>query len=303
MLTLFNVVLPVFLIAGTAAISQRWLQLDPRPISRVTFYIFASAQVFHALSRAALEQSQMGEMLVALLVGIGILWMLGAWITRKLGLGERTRSAFLLAVLLTNVGNYGLPVILVAFGEPGLVPGIIYLVLFNVILIPIGIYIAAQGKASAREALRRVAGVPAIYAAALGLLFNLSNWTLPESVDIAVEMLAQAANPVFLVVLGIQLLQAFETPWDRRLAPALGSVVVLRLFVAPPLFWGVGQILGLRGLPFEVFVLEGALPTAVLAGVLASEFDAAPEFATLCIFATTSVSLVTVPLVLYWLGA
>ena len=91
-------------------------------------------------------------------------------------------------------------------------------------------------------------------------------------------------------------------PWDRGLIPALGGIAVLRLLASLLLAWGVGRLLGLQGVGFKVFVMDCAFPTAVLVGVLATEFDADPEFATLCIFVTTLSSLVTVPLVLHWVG-
>ena len=145
MLVLVHVVLPVFLIAGVAALGQRWLKLGPQSLSRATFYIFMPALVFNALVDADLGQSQGGRMALAVVLMGLLLWGAGAGVTRALGLRPQTRSAFTLATVMANLGNYGLPVIQVAFGEAGLVPAAIYLVLYTVLLMPMAIYIAAQG--------------------------------------------------------------------------------------------------------------------------------------------------------------
>ncbi len=295
---LFEVVLPVFLIAGVAALSQRWLKLDPRALSRATFYVFIPALIFDALADADLGRSQVGPMTVALLIVTLLLLGLGWAVARALRLTAQRRGAFLSAVVMANVGNYGLPVVQMAFGTAGLVPAAIYLMLFNMLLIPLGIYLAAQGKTSVTGALRHVITVPALYAAALGVAFSLGRWSLPVPVMVAVRMLAQATNPVFLLILGVQLQGAVTSSWDKRMLPALASLVALRLLVSPGLAWGVGGWVGLHGLTFDVFVLDNAFPTAVLVGIFATEYDADPEFATLCIFVTTIVSLLTVPLVL-----
>jgi hypothetical protein len=56
--------------------------------------------------------------------------------------------------------------------------------------------------------------------------------------------------------------------------------------------------MGLQGLARDVTIIECAMPTAVMATILATEFDSDPPFAALCILVTTLLSIPTLTLLL-----
>lgn len=53
--------------------------------------------------------------------------------------------------------------------------------------------------------------------------------------------------------------------------------VVFRLILGPMLMAGVGFVVGLKGLPWQVMVLQAAMPSPVNATILAREFNAQPS--------------------------
>jgi hypothetical protein len=203
--------------------------------------------------------------------------------------------------LLINAGNFGLPIILFAFGEEGLARGSAYFTISAAISASLGVYLAARGCAPGNLALRRVAGVPLVYAAALGLILNMIDLTIPLPLAKAVHLLGQASVPIMLVTLGIQLAQTFQGKWRRIHVPALAIVVAGRLFVAPALALLTAWILGLPELTRNIVVAESAMPTAVMATILATEFECDAGFVTLSVFATTLASIVTLTLLLNWM--
>ncbi|HYN88506.1 MAG TPA: AEC family transporter, partial [Ardenticatenaceae bacterium] len=80
--------------------------------------------------------------------------------------------------------------------------------------------------------------------------------------------------------------------------PALLRPLILstatRLLLGPALGLAATLLLGLRGLSRDVVILESAMPTAVTAIILATEYRADPGFVTTAVFTTTVASLVTV---------
>jgi predicted permease len=68
--------------------------------------------------------------------------------------------------------------------------------------------------------------------------------------------------------------------------------------VAPALAWVLAGVVGLSGLSRDVTVLESAMPTAVMATILATEFDSDPSFAALAVLLTTLLSLPTLTILL-----
>ena len=300
MTILLNVVLPVFLVAGVAAVAQPRLRLDVRTVSRASFYLFSPALVFDALVRSRLTGREFGQIAVVLIVTTLVLWGAGVLLARGLNLDGPTRSAFLIAVLLMNAGNYGLPVSLFAFGEEGLARATVYFTVSALITSSLGVYLAASGRAGSAVALRRVFSVPITYAAFLGLGLTLLGRTPPEPIAKMVHLLGQAAIPVMLTVLGIQLVNTFQDGIRLTHTRALGAVLGLRLLVAPLVAFGLGTVLGLSLLTRNVVTVQSAMPTAVVTTILATEFEANAPFVALSVFVTTVVSLLTTALWLNW---
>jgi predicted permease len=295
---LINVVLPVFLVAAVAALAQARIQFQVQTLSRAAFYLFAPALIFDSLVNSQVGGVGFGQIAAVVLLSTAVLWVLGAIVARLLRLEGPTRAAFLTAILIMNAGNYGLSVNLFAFGETGLAWASLYFTVSAVLSASLGVYLSAHGRAPVRLALRRVAGVPLVYAAALGLVLNLAGWTVPEPAGKAIHLLGQASVPTMLVVLGMKLVETFRTERRSLHLPALGFVAAARLLLAPALAWIFAAALGLQGLVLNVAVLESAMPTAVITSILATEFDSDPGFAALCVLVTTLASLPTVTLVL-----
>lgn len=300
MTVLINILLPVFLVAGISALAHDRLKLDVESFSRAAFYLFSPAMVLDALVNSDVSGAEFGGIAAGLVLTVLVMWGLGEGAARLLRLEAGTRSAFLVAIILMNSGNYGLPVNLFAFGEPGLARASLYVTVNSMIRSSLGVYLAARsGAISDWTALRRMFGVPVLYAAALGLLVNLLGVTLPEFVLKSAHLLSQGLVPASLLVLGVQMVRTFRERHSMSHAGALGAVLLGRLLVAPLVAYAVGRLLGLSGLTHDVLVLETATPSAVMSLVLATEFDTDVPFAALCILATTLVSLLTVTLWLH----
>jgi hypothetical protein len=298
MTILLNVVLPVFLVVGVTALAQLRLRLDVSTLSRAVFYLFVPALVFDTLAGSDVSSAELGKILAVVLLLTLVLWGLGLAVGRLLRLEGPTQAAFLVAILLMNAGNYGLSVNLFAFGEAGLARASIYFTASGLLSASLGVFLSARGKATVRQALRQVAGVPLIYAAALGLLANLAQVALPEPLSKAIHLLGQASVPVMLSVLGLRLAETFRNGQRVVHVPALAAVAILRLIVAPALAALLAGLVGLEGLARDVTVLESAMPTAVITTILATEFDSDPPFAALCVLVTTLASLLTLTILL-----
>jgi hypothetical protein len=294
MSVLLNVILPVVLVAGLAALVQSRLRLDMRTISRAAFYLFSPALVFDSLSGSNIGGQEFGGIALAFAGLTLAMWAIGEGLSRLLRLDAPTKSGFLLSLLLMNAGNYGLPVVLFAFGEEGLARATLYFTLSGSLSASVGVYIAARGSAPARVALRRILGVPLVYASIAGLAFNLAGVALPEPLAKAVHLLAQASVPVMLVTLGIQLANTARLKERVANVPALATAIAGRLVLSPAIALGMAWLAGLTGLTRDVVVVESAMPTAVMTVILAAEFECGTSFVTLAIFGSTLLSVVTV---------
>jgi predicted permease len=298
MTVLLNVVLPVFIVAGVAALAHVWLRFEARTLSRAVFYVFGPAFVFDSLSRSDASGTALAQITAAVLLTVAALWVLGWLAAHLLRLEGPTRAAFLVSILLMNAGNFGLSVNLFAFGQAGLSWASVYFTLSALLSASLGTFLSAGGRASAREALRRVAGVPFIYAAALGLVFTLGDLSMPEPLAKAIGLLGQASVPVMLTVLGVRLAETLRSRQRLAHLSALGVASLMRLIVSPALAFLFANLVGLAGVARDVTVLQSAMPTAVITTILATEFDSDPPFAALSVLVTTLLSLPTLTILL-----
>jgi hypothetical protein len=295
MSVLVNILLPVFIVAGISALAQHRLKLNVQTFSKAAFYVFSPAMVIDAFFNSDVSGKEFGQIALALTLTVLLLWILGEVASRILDLESGTRAAFLAAVLLSNAGNYGLPVNYFAFGDPGLARAALYVTINSVLRSTLGVYITARGDAtSATESLRRVFSVPVIYAAMIGIVFNVMDWPMPEPILRAASIMGQGLVPSSLVVLGTQIMRTIRDRQEATKPIALGVMGFGRLLLAPVVAYLVGGLIGLEGLSRKVLTLESATPTAVMTLVLATEYETDVPFAALSVLVTTLISLLSV---------
>jgi predicted permease len=299
LLTLFyNNILPIFLAAGAGYALARFLKLNPRPLSQVIFYIFSPSLVFTLIRTSKLDN---GDILKMISFAVTLILLLGAItlvVGRLMRLEKKLLAASLISTMFMNAGNFGLSVVLFAFGENSLAYSSLFFVSSSVLINTLGVIVASLGSASLRQAVINLLKLPALYALVLGFVFLETGWTLPTSIEKATQVLGNAAIPGMLVLLGMQL-QIVR--WKGFGAP-LTLVNVMRLIVSPVLAIGLSRIFQLNGHAFQAGVLESAMPSAVLNIVVATEFDARPEFVTAAVTTTTLLSAITLTLWLAYLG-
>jgi len=290
-------ILPIFVIALVGFALTRHLRVDARPLSRVAFHALAPALVFNVLTTSTLPGLEFGRMaafyaLVA--ASSGIMARLAAI---PLRLDRASLSAFLLVVVCSNSGNYGLPVALLAFGREALAFASVYFVSSAIFSYTGGVLLAASGRRSIRHALAGVLRVPAVYgavAAAVTMAFGLH---VPDAIARPMAMLSDAALPMMVLVLGMQL---ERVTWPER--PDMVIAASLLSLVATPLAaFGVAHLLGLQGPALQAGVLQASMPTAVVTTILALEFDVAPGFVTSVVCVTTLLSPITLTVLIAYL--
>lgn len=300
LLTLFaDNILPIFLIAAIGYTLGRATPTDPRTISRITFFIFSPCLVFQLLTASQLDESaalQMAALAVAVLLGSGLLALV---VGLALRLNRPLLASLVLVAMFGNAGNYGLSLNAFAFGEQGLAFASIYFVTSGVLVYTAGIFVASLGKASLRQSFSNLLRYPTLYAVLLALAANAFNFTLPTAADRAVNLLAGAAIPGMLLLLGLQL---GKMEWRGRLL-ALSSANFIRLVASPLLALALAATLKLEGPAWQAAITESAMPTAVMAAVLATEFDVEPAFATAAVTSSTLLSPLTLtPLLAFLTG-
>jgi predicted permease len=288
-----DAVLPAFLIAALGFFAGSRLKLEKQTLSRVCLHFLVPALAFNSLVTSKVDLAVASKLVAAALAFPFMEIALFFPLFKLLKWDQNRSRAMLLATIFTNAGNYGLPVMLFAFGQEGMDLGVVFMVSQTLLIYTLGVYIAASSQMNAGTAMKQVLKMPAVYAAILGVIVRLSGVRVPDILMRPVGLLAQAAVPVFLLLLGIQLIGSGAATRSWKV-PSIG--VLLRLVVAPMIAAVLGGVIGLSGLPWKILVLQGAMSTPVNATVLAQEFGAEPETVTGVTAASTVGSVITLTL-------
>ena len=144
-----NDVLPVFVVAAIGFAVARVLEADVRTLSRVTFNALSPCLVFHMLVTSSLSAGDFGRMTALALLTIGGIGLVARLVALPFRLDRAMTSAFLIVVMFSNSGNYGLPVVLFAFGRDALAHATVYFVVNAVATYTLGVFLASAGRRSA----------------------------------------------------------------------------------------------------------------------------------------------------------
>jgi predicted permease len=292
---LLNTVFPVALVVFSGYLLGRRMAMDLPTLSRLTVYLLVPALIFDAMYRAQFSrEGLLGLTLGFLLTYLG-LYLFVALLGGLLRLSQEAGKSLAVSALFPNSGNMGLSLTYFALGEVGLGLAVVYFILSSVLMFGLGpAFIRGEGVL---EGLRFTLRLPLFYALVLGLLFRGLGVVFPFRLEEGVRLMGQAAIPVLLLTLGMQMAQ---TPF--RLGAFELWASGLRLLVAPLFAYLAGLLLGLPRLEHQVLVLQSATPIAVNAFLLSREFGKDAARIGRSVVASTFLAFLTVPLILFLIG-
>lgn len=293
-------VLPIVTVAFVGYLLGRFHDVDAGPLSTVSVYVLLPALVFHSLATTPIEGGTVARFLAA--VGVHTAIMLGIAYAGARAVGI-DGDALALAGTFANVGNYGLPLAAFALGAAGRDAAVLYVIGQVPLMYTIGGYLAArESEGSVREVVESVLRLPLVYAVVVAFLARVLG-VVPDPGTAAmttVRLVGEAAIPVMLLALGIELARTTAGTTVRPVLPAVG----LKLVVAPVLAVGVAVLLGLSGVVSDAFVLQSATPAALTPLFLVLTFQGQGEasgYLSTAVLVGTVGSVLTLPVVIWLL--
>ncbi len=289
---IIGIVLPTFATIVIGYVFGRISKTDVRSIIDVAMFITLPALAFTSMLSRPIQPADAARLWsAAVLLALGG-WAL-AWVAFRL-LRQKHSGLYLPVMFMNNV-NIPFPIIYLAFGDEGLAVATLFYIPNAILIYTLGVHIACKAE-SWRAGLKEVLGVPLIYAALAGLILNLFRVQPPPLLMDTLEFIGRAAVPLILITAGVNLAGIRLT--------SLGTASIASL-----LRMGGGFLLGLAVVPLFAFtgvdravvLFESAMPSAVFASILCAKYDNEEALVSSVVLITTLASVVTVPLLLYFL--
>ncbi|MBM7602392.1 putative permease [Metabacillus crassostreae] len=291
------IVLPAFIIFAVGYIGQKIIGFDRKSISVSALYLMYPFLAFRTFYSNELTLDYFYIFIFCLL--LCFLLIIIVFIYIKIVRDDLSKgAAFILSGVFMNSGNYGVPVILFAFGEVGFDYAVIMMVIQSFLMNTIGLYYAGRGsstKRSIKDSLMTIVKMPIIYGSLAGLFFQLTSIPIPEFIMQAADLIADATIPTIMLVLGMQL--ATITKRKVRLKD-ISFIIMMRVIISPVIAYLLITLLSIDGMLAQVLIILSAMPTAANTTMYAVQFDTEPDLVSYSTLITTLLSIVTVPIML-----
>jgi len=291
-----NVLTPVFGLVAIGYLLGPRLQLETRTLSRIAYYVFVPAFVFHHISGAELILDHAGKLLVYIIAVHIIGALAGYTLARLLKRSKKKAAAFALIASFGNVGNFGVPIIIFHLGESAAVTATLYFIAINMTAFIIGVGAASWIRGSGMSAISSVFKTPAIIVLIPALFFPVTNIEIPLMLSRIMELLSGAMIPVMLIAMGLSMTGSATIKID----PDVMLITGVRLTLLPFLALALALVFGISGIERDAAILQAGMPAAVLTWLIAVEHDLMPDFVFSVLVMSTICSLLTLTILLAW---
>ena len=266
--------------------------------SKVVLNVLLVFTILNSVTSAELELSlaDIGIYALGFFVMIGICMLLGLIMARIMRLGTNERGIAAFAVAFTNTVFVGFPVVESVFGAGGVLIATISNIPFNLFIYTLGVMLI-DGSPKAMS-LKSVLSPPMI-ATLIAIAFLLTGWELPAPVVECFSVISAGTVPMSMLVVGASL-------GSVSIKESLGNwrvyvVSLVRLIIGPLAVWAVLRPFIHDEMFLGVVVILAACPVAMLATALTIRCGKDEAFASECVFVSTVLSGVTLPLMIYLL--
>lgn len=199
--------------------------------------------------------------------------------------------------IITNSGFAGLPMVSFAYGNLGLFYASLFIIPTRILMWTVGISLFTT--TDIRTRIKNVLLNPGIIAVELGLIKMIFDINLPLSLNTALSSIGNSTMSTSMILIGtmlsdIKISSIFEWP--------VISLSFVRLVLLPGLTLLALNFLNVDPLIIAVSVLLTAMPVASVAPILAQKYGSDFNFASKTVFMSTVLSLITVPILSYFMN-
>jgi malate permease and related proteins len=268
---------------------------DSLTLNKIVINIAIPSLIFLAMFNADLSNLKILLPITLICIVTGSLCGLIVYIfARARGYSKKTRWTLVGTSTLFNSGFLGYPVVLGIFGAAGLVRAVFYDMGSTILFLSLGILFIIIFGGKYTSIIKRTLLFPPLLGIVLGILANILHLN-PGFITLNVlKYLSGAAIPLIMISLGLSL----EAGDIKNYLGAASFVTLTRLIISPMIAILMVYILGLHGLEGTVTVVEAGMPSAMLSLVLAASYDLDINAAAACIFLSTVVSMITLPILI-----
>ncbi len=302
-MTVFSQIFVLFALIIVGYISKK-LKLIPDQlqsgiapfIMNITLPAFILSSMNFEFSVETLQSS--GWLIVISFAMYGIAFIASKLYSKVVPNGPRQRAVIEYAIMFSNSGYMGYPVVAQLFGERGVFYAAIYNLSFNVLVWTYGVDLLTGSKNVDMTVKQRLLALinPGLIAVVLGFTMFLFNLSFPAAIYSILNSIGGMTTPLSMMFIGFILTEIKPSAIFKNVQ--LLTVSAIRLIALPALTYLILALLGFTGLMLSIPVVIVGMPVAVNVAIFASRYQADYRLGSLLIFTSTLLSVITVPLMM-----
>jgi predicted permease len=294
-----NVLVPVLIIFSLGYLLGRFFHIEVRALSTLSIYLLTPALVFQALyQNENIFSLDFLKIFAAVTIVIVFTLISVEIISRIFSFPRSFKIVLMLTLILSNSGNFGLPVNEYAFGKEGISAASLLLVIYVFYTHTLGVFLAASDKSDTKTALLGMLKVPVFYALALALILRAFHLEIPKQILLPIQSIGLSAIPLNLVLVGINLSQIVV---KRNLLLTVSLISLAKLILIPIFAFFVLNILQVQGILFKTSMTQIAMPSAVYCSILASHYGSDGKLASEIVLVSLLLSIISLSGIIFML--
>ena len=277
-------------------------ELDSESLSKFVFTFLIPPLLFMGTAKASMPEGMVWEYLFAYFLAVLFVYILGVCIAKyALNYNEQEQSVFGMGSSYSNVTIVGIPLCVFILGEQALLPLFIIISVHNLALFTLGILIAERRTLSLTSFFKSLFTIikqllmsPITGALILGGLVNVLNISLYKPVEATIDLMASAAIPAALFVLGASL-NSYKI--HGSLTPAF-IIVLLKMMIFPLVIWlFMFNFFSIDLLWAKTALLASSMPIGISVYIFSQKYQACEAPIATSIIISTLCSVLTLTLI------
>ena len=252
--------------------------------------------IFHSFNQniSIKELKYAGIVLISSFLICMFSMILGKWIYKKYPFEKRSILQY--GAIISNAGFAGLPLVAAAYGDQALFYASIFIIPNRIFLWSAGIslFTEADRKTRVKSALLN----PGMIAVGIGLVKMLFNIPIHPTLNTVIKNIGDITGPLSMIVVGAILADVeVKTVFEKGVL----NLSFIRLIFIPSIAMVVMKLLHMDEIAIKVAVVLTAMPAGTTTAILAQKYGADYRFGSKCVFVSTVLSMITVPILTLFL--
>ncbi|MGI5959582.1 MAG: AEC family transporter [Massiliimalia sp.] len=276
-------------------------------LSKLTVTIAIPCYMFYNVLETCETPQKLKELVVQLPIPFcTILFSLALGIVLALGfrVSKGKRGVFLNAVTFSNTVIIGFPVVESLFGAEGLPSAMIYYMANTILFWTVGTWLLRNDGPQkspffSLSSLKKIISPP-IIGFLTGTVFVLLQIPIPEFIWTPITMLKQVTTPIAMLFIGSILRQTNLK--QEGFGRELWIVLAVRFCISPICMIFICRMLPIPLLLKQVFFVLSTMPAMTQLGIMSKESQSDYRFASVLVAVTSAVSMVTIPIYMFFLS-